>query len=64
MPSTSSIRVRVDAVFGFAVRRCRNPVDVADLVSTVFVALFSAAPGYDARRGDARPWLRVSPRGV
>lgn len=47
----------VDAVFRFAVRRCRNPEDVADLVSTVFVELFSAAPSYDGRRGDARPWL-------
>ena len=47
----------VDAVFRFAVRRCRNPEDVADLVSTVFLEVFSAAPSYDRRRGDARPWL-------
>lgn len=47
----------VDAVFRFAVRRCRSADDVADLVSTVFVELFSAAASYDWRRGDARPWL-------
>lgn len=47
----------VDAVFRFAVRRCRNADDVADLVSTVFLELFSAAASYDGRRGDARPWL-------
>ncbi len=47
----------VDAVFRFAVRRCRDPEDVADLVSTVFLEVFSAAPSYDARRADARAWL-------
>jgi RNA polymerase sigma factor (sigma-70 family) len=47
----------VDAVFGFAVRRCRDADDVADLVSTVFLELFSAAASYDGRRADARPWL-------
>jgi RNA polymerase sigma-70 factor (ECF subfamily) len=47
----------VDAVFGFAVRRARNPEDVADLVATVFLELFAAASGFDRRRGDVRPWL-------
>jgi RNA polymerase sigma-70 factor (ECF subfamily) len=47
----------VDAVFRFAVRRCRNPEDVADVVSTVFLEMFSAAPSYDRRRGDVRVWL-------
>ena len=47
----------VDAVFRFAVGRCRNADDVADLVSTVFVELFTAAASYDSRRGNARPWL-------
>jgi RNA polymerase sigma-70 factor (ECF subfamily) len=47
----------VDAVFGFAVRRCRNPEDVADLVSTVFLEMFSAAGSYDRRRGEVRVWL-------
>src|SRR5215216_2292360 len=47
----------VDAVLRFAIRRCRSPDDIADLVSHVFVELFSAAPSYDARYRDARPWL-------
>jgi RNA polymerase sigma-70 factor (ECF subfamily) len=47
----------VDAVFAFAVRRCRNTEDVADLVSTVFLEMMSAAPSYDARRGAVRVWL-------
>jgi RNA polymerase sigma factor (sigma-70 family) len=47
----------VDAVFRFAVRRCRNPDDVADLVSSVFLELFSAAASYDRRRGEVRVWL-------
>jgi RNA polymerase sigma factor (sigma-70 family) len=47
----------VDAVFRFGLRRCRDPEDVADLVATVFLELFSAAASYDRRRGDARPWL-------
>jgi RNA polymerase sigma factor (sigma-70 family) len=47
----------VDAVFRFAIRRCRDPDDVADLVSTVFLEVFSSAASYDRRRGDARPWL-------
>ena len=38
--------VHVDAVFRFAVRRCRNPEDVADLVSTVFLEMISAAPSF------------------
>jgi RNA polymerase sigma-70 factor (ECF subfamily) len=47
----------IDAVFRFAVRRCRNPEDVADLVSTVFLEMFSAAASYDRRRGEVRVWL-------
>ena len=42
----------VDAVFRFAVRRARDPEDVADLVATVFVELFSAAASFDRRRGE------------
>lgn len=44
-------------MFRFAIRRCRSPEDVADLVSTVFLELFSAAPSYDRRRGEVRVWL-------
>lgn len=47
----------VDAVFRFAVRRARNPEDVADLVATVFVELFAAAGSFDRHRGEARAWL-------
>jgi RNA polymerase sigma-70 factor, ECF subfamily len=47
----------VDAVFRFAVRRCRDPEDVADLVATVFLEMFASAAGYDRRRGGARAWL-------
>ncbi len=47
----------VGAVLRFAVRRCRSPEDVADLVSSVFVELFSAARSYDSRYRDARPWM-------
>jgi RNA polymerase sigma-70 factor (ECF subfamily) len=47
----------VDAVFRFAVRRSRGPDEVADLVATVFLELFAAAPSFDRRRGEVRPWL-------
>jgi RNA polymerase sigma factor (sigma-70 family) len=61
MPDADAVRAlyerHVDAVFRFAVRRCRNPEDVADLVSTVFLEMFSAASSYDRRRGEVRVWL-------
>jgi RNA polymerase sigma-70 factor (ECF subfamily) len=61
VPDADAVRTlyarHVDAVFRFAVRRCRDPEDVADLVSTVFLEVFSAAAGYDRRRGDVRVWL-------
>jgi RNA polymerase sigma-70 factor, ECF subfamily len=61
IPAADAVSVlyerHVDAVFRFAIRRCRDPEDVADLVSTVFLELFAAAASYDARRGDARAWL-------
>ncbi|MDQ6821814.1 MAG: sigma-70 family RNA polymerase sigma factor [Actinomycetota bacterium] len=47
----------VEAVFRFAVRRCRDPEDVSDLVATVFLELFGAAGSFDPHRGSARPWL-------
>jgi RNA polymerase sigma factor (sigma-70 family) len=47
----------VDAVFRFAVRRCRNPEDVADLVSTVFLQMLRSAGSYDRHRGEVRGWL-------
>jgi len=47
----------VDAVIRFAIRRCSNPDDAADLVSTVFLEVFAAASSFEPRRGAARPWL-------
>src|SRR5690349_10913178 len=61
VPDADAVRTlyerHVDAVFRFAVRRCRRPEDVADLVSAVFLELFSAAPGYDRAKGGVRAWL-------
>ena len=61
VPDADAVRTlyarHVDAVFRFAVRRCRSPEDVADLVSTVFLEIFSAAASYDRRRGEVRVWL-------
>jgi RNA polymerase sigma factor (sigma-70 family) len=61
VPDADAVRTlyerHVDAVFRFAVRRCRTPEDVADLVSTVFLEMFSSAPSYDRRRGAVRVWL-------
>jgi RNA polymerase sigma-70 factor (ECF subfamily) len=61
VPDADAVRTlyerHVDAVFRFAVRRCRTPEDVADLVSAVFLELFSAAASYDRGKGGARAWL-------
>lgn len=61
VPNADAVRAlygrHVDAVFRFAVRRCRDPEDVADLVSTVFLEMLSGAASYDRRRGEVRAWL-------
>ena len=61
VPDADAVRAlyarHVDAVFRYAVRRCRNPDDVADLVSTVFLEMFSSAASYDRRKGEVRVWL-------
>ena len=61
VPAPDAVRAlyerHVGAVLRFAIRRCRDPEDVADLVSSVFVELFVAAPSFDTRYKDARPWL-------
>jgi RNA polymerase sigma-70 factor (ECF subfamily) len=46
-----------DRVLRYAVLRCRDPEDAADLVSTVFLQLFTAARSFDPGRGSARSWL-------
>lgn len=61
MPEPEAVRAfyerHVDAVLRFAIRRCRESQDAADLVSVVFLELFTAARGFDAARGEARSWL-------
>jgi RNA polymerase sigma factor (sigma-70 family) len=61
VPDADAVRAlyarHVDAVFRFAVRRCGDPEDVADLVSTVFLEMLSSAGSYDRRRGEVRVWL-------
>jgi RNA polymerase sigma-70 factor (ECF subfamily) len=47
----------VDVVYRFAVRRCNDPADVADLVASVFLEVLTCAGSYDRRRGSARAWL-------
>lgn len=47
----------IDKVMGFAVRRCANPEDVADLVSAVFLQAIDSTSRFDPERGRAVPWL-------
>lgn len=46
-----------DAVLRYAVRRCPQPADVADLVAATFLAAINAAHGFDPSRGRAEAWL-------
>lgn len=50
-------RRSIGKVVGFAVRRCSNADDVADLVSAVFLQAITSTSGFDPRRGAAVPWL-------
>lgn len=50
-------RRHVGRVTGFAVRRCRRPEDVADLVAEVFLRVIEGSATYDSQRGEAVPWL-------
>ena len=50
-------RRHVDRVIGFATRRVRDPADAADLVAATFVTVLTAAPSYDADRGQPGAWL-------
>jgi RNA polymerase sigma-70 factor (ECF subfamily) len=44
-------------VLGYAVHRCTNAADVADLVADTFVGALRSAPRFDERDGDAVAWL-------
>lgn len=46
-----------EVILRYAVRRCPQPADVADLVAETFLAAISAAPGFDPSRGSAEAWL-------
>ncbi|MDA8297174.1 MAG: RNA polymerase sigma factor [Actinomycetota bacterium] len=46
-----------ETVVRYAVRRCAQPADVADLVAATFLAAIRSAAGFDARRGNADAWL-------
>jgi RNA polymerase sigma-70 factor (ECF subfamily) len=45
------------AVTRFAIRRCANADEVADAVAETFLVALRRASAFDARHGDARPWL-------
>lgn len=44
-------------VLGFAVHRCKNASDVADLVGDTFMGALRSAPHFAERDGDAVAWL-------
>lgn len=50
-------RRTVGRVTGFAVRRCRTPEDVADLVAATYLAVIDSARRFDPERGAVLPWL-------
>jgi len=50
-------RRHVADVERYAVRRCAQPQDVADLVAATFLSVLDQAPSFDERPGPARPWL-------
>jgi RNA polymerase sigma factor (sigma-70 family) len=44
-------------VLGYAVHRCSNASDVADLVAETFIGALRSAPRFAGRDGDAGAWL-------
>lgn len=50
-------RAHIDAVMGFAVRRCRDPHEVAELCAATFVAVWEGASGYDRSKGTPAAWI-------
>jgi RNA polymerase sigma factor (sigma-70 family) len=47
----------VGRTVAFAVRRCRNPEEVHDLVAAIWLEVIEAADGFDPDRGRALPWI-------
>lgn len=47
----------IDRIVTFAVGRCRDPHEVADLVAVVWMSVWQSAASFDADRGDAIGWL-------
>jgi len=47
----------VAAVERYAIRRCAQPEDVADLVAATFLSVLGTVPSFDEQRGPALPWL-------
>ena len=50
-------RRHVAEVTRFLARRCQSPEDVADAVSTTFLAVIQSARTFDPSRGSPRDWL-------
>jgi RNA polymerase sigma factor (sigma-70 family) len=44
-------------VLAYALHRCANPSDVADLIGDTFIGALRSAGRFDQRHGDAIPWL-------
>ncbi len=50
-------RRHVAKVTAFAVRRCRTPDEVPDLVAAVWLEVIESAPSFDPARGKTLPWI-------
>lgn len=50
-------RRHVYLVTRYAVIRCDQPADVADLVGSTFLAVLESCSRYDPRRGEVGPWI-------
>lgn len=44
-------------VLAYAISRCRQPADVADVVAATFLAALEKPESFDPRRGEAGAWL-------
>ena len=50
-------RRHIDDVMTYAVNRCRDPHEVAELCAATFVAVWEGAAGFDPARGTAAAWI-------